>query len=280
MTAAATSPALPDASLYWCRVMHERMLPFRHRFDYRVFSLLLDIDRLDELAARSRLFRHNRFGLLSFHDRDHGPRDGSPLRPWVEAALTGRGLHAAAARIRVFCFPRMFGYVFNPLSMFFCYDAEENLRAVLYEVKNTFGDQHGYLIEVPAGRNSAAALDQAAPKRFHVSPFLPLDGEYRFRLQPPGDSIGITIRQFGRGGALQLVASQVGRREDLTDHSLLKAFIRHPLMTVKVMAGIHWEALQLWRKGAAFFRWSPPPAEPVSAGLTRTTNSSRTPPHE
>jgi len=260
---------LPEASVYWCRVMHERLLPFRHKFTYRVFSLLLDIDRLPQIAAKSRLLSHNRFGLLSFHDRDHGPRDGSGLRPWVEAALAREGLKEAAARIRIFCFPRLFGYVFNPLSVFFCYDVEDRLRAVLYEVKNTFGDQHTYLIEISPQRNTDP-LEHRAAKRFHVSPFLPLDGEYRFRLLPPGEKIGILIHQHGASGALQLIASQSGRGEAMNDHSLLKALIRHPLMTVKVIAGIHWEALQLWRKGAAFFRWSAPPRNTVTAGKNRT----------
>lgn len=257
---------LPEASLYWCRVVHERLLPFRHKFTYRVFSLLLDIDRLPAIAKNSRLLCHNRFGLISFHDRDHGPRDGSPLRPWIEAALAREGLQEAAAQIRIFCFPRLFGYVFNPLSVFFCYDALNRLRAVLYEVKNTFGDQHGYLIEVPLQKNSGPVIEQSVAKRFHVSPFLPLDGDYHFRLLPPGDKIGILIRQLAPGGALQLLATQTGRREDMTDHSLLKAVIRHPLMTVKVIAGIHWEALQLWRKGAAFFGWTAPPRDAVSPG--------------
>jgi DUF1365 family protein len=265
---------LPAASLYWCRVMHERLLPFRHTFDYRVFSLLLDIDRLPEITSASRLLRHNRFGLFSFHDRDHGPRDGSGLRPWVEAALARDGLQDAAARIRIFCFPRLFGYVFNPLSVFFCYDADDHLRAVLYEVKNTFGDQHGYLIEVPP-QNAGLAIEQSATKQFHVSPFLPLEGQYRFRLLPPGEKIGITITQLSSSGAVQLVAAQTGRHDALTDHSLLKAFIRHPLMTVKVMAGIHWEALQLWRKGAAFFRWTEPPRETVSSGRPANDRGAR-----
>ena len=256
---------MSDASLYWCRIMHERLLPFRHKFQYRVFSLLLDIDRLPAIAGASRLFRYNRSGLFSFHDRDHGARDGSALRPWVEAALASQGLQAAGARIRLLCFPRMFGYVFNPLSIFFCYDAQDRLRAVLYEVKNTFGDQHGYLIEAP-GRDQGDVVEQSATKRFHVSPFLPLDGSYRFRLSPPGERIAVQIRQHGPGGALQLIATQTGRREDLTDHTMVKALIRHPLMTVKVIAGIHWEALHLWRKGAAFFGWVKPPAEAVSGG--------------
>lgn len=261
---------LPDASLYHCRVVHERLLPFRHRFEYRVFSLLLDIDRATDIAGASRLLRHNRFGLVSFHDRDHGPRDGTPLRPWVEAALHEHGLADAGHRILLFCFPRLFGYVFNPLSVYFCHDATGRLRATLYEVKNTFGDQHGYLIAVPDGTGAAAPFEQQAAKRFHVSPFLPLDGGYRFRVLPPGRTIGLVIRQTGPSGALQLIASQTGRQQPLTDRNLLAAVIRHPLMTVKVMAGIHWQALQLWRKGAAFFRWSRPPAEPVSGARPAT----------
>jgi DUF1365 family protein len=258
---------LPDASLYCGRVMHERLLPFRHVFAYRVFSLLLDIDRLPVIAGRLRLFSYNRFGIVGFYDRDHGLRDGSPLRPWIEAALRRHGLADAGHRILLFCFPRLFGYVFNPLSIYFCHDADDRLRAVLYEVKNTFGDQHGYLIEVPHGTTPGAVFEQQAGKCLHVSPFLPLDGTYGFRILPPGEKIGIVIHQHGPGGALQMVASQTGRQKDLTDHSLLKAVIRHPLMTVKVIAGIHWQAWQLWRKGAAFFRRTTPPAEAVSAGM-------------
>ncbi|MEK9968332.1 MAG: DUF1365 domain-containing protein [Ferrovibrio sp.] len=261
---------LPAASLYWGRVMHERRQPFQHRFSYRVFSLLLDIDRLAEIAAGTRLMRHNRFGLLGFYDRDHGPRDGSALRPWVEAALAREGLQEASARILIFCFPRLLGYVFNPLSIFYCYDVHDRLRAVLYEVKNTFGDQHGYLIEVPEHRNSNSAVEQIAAKRFHVSPFLPLEGYYRFHLLPPGEKIAISITHHDSNDAVQLLATQVGRRDAFSDHSLLRALIRHPLMTVKVIMGIHWEALQLWRKGAGFFRWTPPPGDAVSTGRSVT----------
>lgn len=249
------------ASLYFGRVMHERLLPFRHRFTYRVFSLLLDIDRLPALARGSRLFRHNRFGLFSFFDRDHGPRDGSPLRPWVEAALQAAGLGHAAAQIRIFCFPRLFGYAFNPLSVYFCADAQGRLGAILYEVKNTFGDQHGYLIPVLPG--NTGVVEQQADKVFHVSPFLPNDGSYEFRILPPGERIGLHIRHFGTEG-LRLFAAQTGRRADFSDSALLGALLRYPLMTLKVIAAIHWQALFIWRRGAAFFRRPAPPASPVS----------------
>ncbi len=259
------------AALYHCRVMHERLQPFRHRFDYRVFSLLLDIDALPAIAAGSRLFRYNRFGLFSFHDRDHGPRDGSPLRPWLENILQRHGLGAATARIEIFCFPRLYGYVFNPLSIYFCFSADGRLGAILYEVKNTFGDQHGYLIEVPAGE-TGRLLRHGAEKIFHVSPFMPLSGSYAFRLLPPGERIGIHIRHDGPDGA-RLLATQTGRREAFSDATLLRALLRHPLMTLKVFAAIHWQALHLWRKGAGFFRRPEPPAEPVSRSEFAGSNS-------
>lgn len=255
-----TAIALEQAALYRCRVLHERLLPFRHKFDYRVFSLLLDLDTLPAFAANSRLFRHNRFGLLSFFDKDHGPRDGSPLRPWVEAILHQHGLQHAAARITIFCFPRLYGYVFNPLSVYFCHDAQGRLGAILYEVKNTFGDQHGYLIAVT---EQDGVLHHGAPKQFHVSPFMPLSGDYQFSILPPGEKIAIHIRHDGPEGP-RLIATQTGRREACTDGAMLKAMLRHPLMTLKVMAAIHWEALHLWRKGAHFFRRPAPPALPVS----------------
>lgn len=265
-TAVAMTESLPDASLYWCRVMHDRLAPFRHKFVYRVFSLLVDIDRLEQVAAQTRLFRYNRAGLFSFFDKDHGARDGSALRPWVEAALHRHGLADAAARIRLFCFPRLFGFVFNPLSVYFCYDAAERLRAILYEVKNTFGDQHGYLLEVPRGSNATKVVQQQIDKGFYVSPFLPFEGRYDFRILPPGEKIAIHIRQTGADGAPQLIATQTGQRSGFSDRALLGALLRHPLMTVKVIAGIHWEALHLWRKGAAFFRRPEPPAAAVTFG--------------
>ncbi len=250
---------LEHASLYWCRIMHERLIPFRHKFNYRVFSLLLDLDALPDIARHSAFFRHNSFGLFSFHDMDHGPRDGSPLRPWVETILRQNGLEAASASIRLFCFPRLLGYAFNPLSIYFCHDQHDRLRAILYEVKNTFGDQHGYLIEITD--SGEKLLRHGATKQFHVSPFLPLSGDYEFCIRPPADHIAIQIRHTGPEG-LRLIATQTGSREAFSDRALIKAWLRHPLMTLKVIGAIHWEALHLWRKGAAFFHR---PEAPVSA---------------
>ncbi len=251
--------------LYVGEVMHRRAQPY-HKLRYRVFSLLLDLDELPMLDRRLRWFAHNRFNLLSFHDRDHGRCDGTPPRAWVDAALAAHGLETGG-RIALLCFPRLLGYVFNPLSIFFCHAPSGALSAVLYEVRNTFGDKHGYLIEVPRddddSRAANGAIVQACAKRFHVSPFLPLEGEYRFTLKPPGERLAVQIRYL-IDGVETLLATHGARRAALTDAALLGAVIRHPLMTVKVIASIHWEALRLWLKGARFHRRPEPPASDVS----------------
>ncbi|MBI3517086.1 MAG: DUF1365 family protein [Proteobacteria bacterium] len=246
--------------LYVGEVMHRRAQP-HHRLRYRVFSLLIDLDELPMLDARLRWFAHNRFNLVSFHDRDHGRCDGSPPRAWVDAALAAHGIETGG-RIALLCFPRLFGYVFNPLSIFFCYAPSGALSAILYEVRNTFGDKHGYLIEVPRDHAAGAAIAQACAKAFHVSPFLPIAGEYRFRLQPPGARLAIQIRHLIDDAEVLLATHRAERRE-LTDATLLRSVIRHPLMTVKVIAGIHWEALFLWLKRA---RYHPRPAPPAHDG--------------
>ena len=247
--------------LYVGEVVHRRAQPF-HRLRYRVFSLLVDLDELPALDRRLRWFSHNRFNLLSFRDRDHGRCDGTPPRAWVDAALAANGIEPGG-RIALLCFPRLFGYVFNPLSIFFCHAPSGALRAILYEVRNTFGDKHGYLIEVPAGHAADAPIAQTCAKAFHVSPFLPVAGAYHFRLTPPGARLAIQIRHLLDGREV-LLASQRARREALTDARILAAVIRHPLMTVKVIAGIHWEALRLWLKRARYHRRPAPPASDVT----------------
>ncbi|WP_119421547.1 DUF1365 domain-containing protein [Desertibaculum subflavum] len=250
----------PAASLYVGEVKHRRLRPFAHRFAYRVFSICLDIDRVSEVAGSSRLFGYNTARPFAFHDRDHGPRDGSRLRPWVERQLRAADLPADGA-IRLLCFPRIFGYVFNPLSVFFCHDRAGRLVAILHEVKNTFGEQHAYLIPV-AGEG---IVRQEAQKQFHVSPFIGMDCRYRFRIRPPGERMSIAIRQSDAAGDL-LIATHRARRLPFGDLNLLKCLATHPLMAVKVIGAIHWEGLRLWIKGARLHQRPPAPAEQVTLG--------------
>lgn len=255
---------MPKSCLYEGEVMHCRLRPKRHRFSYRVFSLLLDVDEIPVLAGRLALFSHNRFNLFSFHDRDHGPRDGSPLRPWIETHLAAHDIDLRGGQIFLHCLPRLLGYVFNPLSIFWCYDAAGDLRAVLYEVKNTFGEQHGYLLPVPAGRDPAAPIRQRAAKVFYVSPFIAMDAEYRFRLCAPEDRLSIHIRESDREGDL-LVATHSGRRRDLGDAALGRAFLQFPMVTLKVIAAIHWQAFKLWRMGVRLHQRPAPPLPEVTS---------------
>ncbi|MDX1710501.1 MAG: DUF1365 domain-containing protein [Rhodovibrionaceae bacterium] len=256
-------PPKLESRLYFGRVMHKRLRPFTHRFDYRVFSMLIDLDELP-LLDRVPGFAVDRAGLFSFHSKDHGARDGSALRPWIDARLAEHGLDLAGGAVRVLCFPRVLGYVFNPLSIWFCHHRDGRLVAVLYEVRNTFGDLHCYLIPVaPDQQDGTQPIRQGCAKGFYVSPFIGMAADYRFRLRLPDDRLSVLIRQSVPEGEL-LIASQTGRRRAFTGPHLLTAFFRYPLMTAKVMGAIHWQALRLWLKGARFNRRPAPPAEPVT----------------
>jgi len=255
--------AVPCTALYVGRVTHARLMPFVHRFTYRVFSLLIDIDELAALDRDLRFFSHNRWSLFSIHDRDHGPRDGRPLRPWIESILRGAGIDLQGGAIRLLCFPRVLGYVFNPISIWFCYDSGSSLRAILYEVSNTFGESHSYLVPVGPDPGARETLRHDCAKRFHVSPFIGMNATYHFRLTVPDDRLAIAIRQEVSSGAL-LVATQTGSRRAFNDRTLLALFASHPLLTFKVIGAIHWQALRLWLKGAKVNRKPAPPRETVT----------------
>lgn len=251
----------PDGSLYYGLVTHRRRRPREHKLAYRVYSFLLDLDALPSLDRGLKLFSHNRPNLFSFYDRDHGDHSGRPLRQWVDGHLRNAGLELPGGSVKMLCFPRVLGYAFNPISVYFCYRADGVLAAVLYEVHNTFGESHSYLI--PVERHNKGVIRQSCDKEFYVSPFIDMEARYDFRLVPPAERMALVIDQADRDGAL-LTASIVGRRTALTDRALVAAFIRIPLVTFKVVAGIHWEALALWRKGARYHRRPAPPAQPVT----------------
>ncbi len=244
----------PAARLYRGHVMHMRLIPKRHRFRYRVFSVLLDLDRMDAVFSKLRVLRHNRFALMSIHDRDHGARDGSPLRPWVDRQVRAAGLDRPA-RVEMLSFPRMLGYGFNPLTVYYCYDAAGALMALVYEVKNTFGDQIAYTL--PAGEKAGGTYRQRQGKEMYVSPFIAMDQTYRFTVDVPDERMALRIRQAGPEGET-LIATHTGTARDLTDLSLLNAFFAYPLLSFRVIVLIHWHALRLFLKGVRFLRADPP----------------------
>ena len=242
--------ALSDAaSLYLGVVMHARLKPMGHRFSYRVMSLLIDLDRLGEADQQSALFGVNRAALYSFHEADHGPRDGSSLKAYAERCAAAHDVDLSGGRVELLCYPRLLGYGFNPLSVYFCYRACGELALVIYEVRNTFGEIHHYVLPVQPGELNDAGLRQQHEKLFYVSPFLPMAMRYHSRLLPPSDTVKLRILESDRDGPL-LAATFNGRRRALTSHALLRSFFALPLVSFKVMAAIHWEALRLWLKGA------------------------------
>ncbi|MGJ7041489.1 DUF1365 family protein [Shinella sp. BE166] len=251
----------PDAAgtLYPGKVMHQRLKPFGHRFSYSVFALLVDVDRLGELGRLSRLLAVNRPGLLSFRESDHVEADGETLRGFADRLLAQAGVEVPAARILLLAYPRMFGYVFNPISTYFAYDAAGELLAIIYAVRNTFGERHSYVAPVLPGEASPAGIRQTRTKIFHVSPFIEMGMRYHFRILPPGKTVRLRIHETA-GSEPLLAATFNGDAMALTGPNLARYLLRFPFMTLKVMAGIHWEALKLWLKGARFHASPPPPA--------------------
>ena len=244
-----------QSSLYRGWVMHRRLSPRVHQFKYSVFAMLIDLDELPVLDQTLKLFSWNRRGIVSFQDRDHG--DGKDLRVWLNRKLSEAGI-TADGKISVLCYPRLFGYVFNPISVWFCHRADGALAAIIYEVHNTYDERHAYVLAV---NDNAALVRQRCAKDFYVSPFLSMDCTYDFRIRPPGEEVAIAIHEEEAGQPI-LNASFYGRRKDLSDWSLLGGLLRYPLMTLKVFVGIHFEAVRLMLKGIRRHDHSPA-REPV-----------------
>lgn len=265
-TAVLFPPPAAAASLYPGTVMHHRMKPVGHRFTYRVFNLLIDIDRLDEADRLSPVFSVNRRNLVAFHEADHTGEDHLTLRAYVDGMLAEAGLPAPAARVLLACYPRILGKVFNPIAVYYAYDEGDRLLALIYEVRNTFGERHTYVCRIEPGELTAAGVRQERDKIFYVSPFIDMEMRYRFRMQPPGETMNWRILETDREGPL-LAATYSGRRQKLSTGSLVAETLRVPFQTWKIVAGIHFEALRLWLKGVRYRpRGHPPEAVTFADG--------------
>lgn len=242
-------------------VMHRRLRPVAHRFAYRVFFLRLDLAQLE--ASENRFFSLNRFNLASFHFRDHGARDGTHPLPWIREVLAREGLLVADGEVWLHCFPRVLGYAFNPVSFWFCHSRDGELRAVLAEVNNTFGERHCYLVAHPDGRPIEDGQALGVRKAFHVSPFFPVAGDYTFRFGTAGGARISRIDYRDEVGPV-LLTSVSGVPQPLTAGRVLRAVAARPLMTLGVMARIHWHALRLWARRVPFFHKPAPPLEDLT----------------
>ncbi|GAK46214.1 conserved protein [Tepidicaulis marinus] len=263
-----------SSALYDAAVMHRRFVPRAHGFSYKVFYGLFDLDELPRLDKALRFFSLGKRNLFSFYPQDHGNGRDTDLRGWAESVLRGCGQSEAPARILLLAHPRMLGFAFNPLSIFYCFDGAGRLTALLYQVTNTFGERHVYPCLVEEGGTPQAVTHETG-KLLYVSPFNPARGHYRLKLSQPGEKLFVHIR-YHLDGALTLVAGLQGRQAALSDAALLKRFLRFPFMTFKVVAGIHFEALRLWLKKVPLWtRPSAPRAFP-SQGLSSVTVHSDT----
>lgn len=249
-------------ALYVGRVRHRRLRPKVHDLAYRIYMLLID---LEAPLPRSRVLGPGRVGLMNFEPGDHGDGSTRPLRDQAIERLRAAGVTGPIGRVQLLTMPRVLGYGFNPISIYWAWRPDESLAGIVHEVTNTFGERHSYA--APAGPDRVQR--HAADKRLHVSPFMDMDMGYAFRLSAPGETVEVVIDLKDEEGVI-LTASFVGERRPLTDASLLKAWLTHPLLTLKVIGGIHWEALKLWRKGLRYRRKPAPPRESVTVAELRS----------
>ena len=250
-----------DARIYTGRVVHKRLRPKPHALSYRVFSLLIDLDKVADVAAASRIFSYNRFNLVSFHDRDHGPGDGTPAAVHAREILSSAAIDVSGCRLMMLAYPRVLGYVFNPLSVVYAVRPSGEIAGLVYEVNNTWGERCSYV--VAAGDAQAGVYAQSARKELHVSPFAPPTGRYGFRVTPPGDDIVVGVQLSDSDGAL-LKTYFKGTAEPWSDGKLFALLFRFPLLTVKIITAIHVEALKLWLKGVPLAAGESKPGYSVS----------------
>jgi len=258
-----------QTSIYKGYVHHARRRPKRHDLHYRVFSLLIDLDELQSIKENCRLIRINQTGLFSFWEKDHGNGDESGLKKWALKHLAQAGFDTENVSVRVLCYPRILGYAFNPLTVYYCYDDRDALIAMLHEVNNTFGEKHTYVL-AGSTENHRGSYQQSAPKNLAVSPFTKMDATYQFKMNVPNENIHVHIGLHDDEGMV-MSASFIGTQYPLTDRALLQTFFQYPFMTLKVTVGIHFEALKLWLKGVPLIARTPAPA-PVTASHQRNIN--------
>ena len=247
---------IKESFIYNGKVIHKRFKPKKHFFKYNVFSLFLDLSEIKEIDKRISFFSYNKFNLISFYEKDHGQRDGTSLRKWVDEELSKQSINLDGGKVYLFSMPRILGYAFNPLSVFLCYKNCGTLGAIIYEVKNTHGEQHCYTVKVLESELESGTIIHEKEKTFFVSPFIGMEARYRFRIATKDKQLSFFIRVYSAIGDL-MVATLRAEAFQLSDWSLLLVFAKAPIMTFKVIFGIHYEALRLWLKRVPFHKHVP-----------------------
>ncbi|MGI9366487.1 MAG: DUF1365 domain-containing protein [Rhizobiaceae bacterium] len=254
---------MQDGVLYCGEVVHKRVRPVEHKLNYRVFSMAVDLDRLQTLAGRLRLFSLNGLNIFSLRETDHGHRDGTPLSEFAWQQVRKAGCEDQVSRIIMLFYPRLFGYAFNPLTVYYCVNDQNQPVLMIYEVRNTFGEDLTYVL--PAGPARGNTYTHDIDKSFFVSPFNQVEGRYTFHVNEPSDdlTVGVALKTDGKP---LLRTHFKGAASRLSDMALVKMLFAYPLMTAKIVAGIHWEALKLWKKGLRLNTRPPAPKSRVHYG--------------
>ena len=234
--------------IYKGRVFHFRKKPKKHSFKYSVFYLYFDLLRKDEIFKNIPFFSINKYNLFSFYHKDHGPKGCNDLEKWIKKTIKKNNIKKEVSKIFVLTYPRYLGYVFNPISIYTCFDKQNFIIAQIYEVHNTFRQRHFYLIDNTYDKKNH---NLKIKKEFHVSPFMGMKGVYNFKSFSKKDNISVFIKYIAKNE--NLIASFTGKSKELNNYNLLKEFFLLPLMTLKVIFGIHVEALILFIKGLKLY---------------------------
>ena len=243
-------------------VMHQRFTPFKNRFKYSLISFYIYYDELKLLDESISFFSYNKFNIFSFYEKDHGYRDHRSLKQFVTDILSNNSIKYNNLKFSILCFPRMLGYVFNPLSVIFCFE-QDKLIAILYEVKNTSNEQHTYCF---ANKNFSKKTNyqHRCNKNFYVSPFINMNCYYKFSTQIPADKLSLLIEQFNNKDEKVLIASQMGKIIYFTSSTIIKYFFKNPLMTLRVIFGIHYQAMRIFFKGGKYYSRNKKPTDTIS----------------
>ncbi len=238
--------------IYEGRVFHSRKSPKNHNFKYHVFYLHINLNDINK-KSQSKLLSFNKFNIFSFYDKDHGPSDCKNINKWVKNLLKKNDIKYNIKSIYLLTYPRILGYVFNPLSVFTCLDNKGKVVVQIYEVHNTFKQRYFYIVE-----NSFNKLnhENVYKKEFHVSPFMSMAGNYKFKSYMKNNNINIFIKYSSKKESF--IASFTGKEKELCNVNLLYYFLKIPFMTLKIIVGIHYEAIILYLKGVKYFKCPKP----------------------